>query len=281
MPHALSEIEETVRGRSKLLPEVTPAARSLVLDLVDLSELVVDADYQRRISDRGLSRIAQIVAGFDWSRFGALILSRAADGRLSVIDGQHRMIAARALRIDCVPAVIVDGDQRKQAQDFVAVNSVRTSVASIDKFRARVVSGDAAAVEVSRMLGELGISTDIAAGAAIRVRETRAVSTLEKLVKRTAQGIVFTTLETMLDAQPEVPNLLTAFNIEATATVVQKMLAADRDLERLDAVLRDTDFETLKEEAAQLVKLTGGNTAARGAELLLKRVNKGLKEKVA
>ncbi|WP_305968328.1 MULTISPECIES: hypothetical protein [unclassified Mameliella] len=61
---------------------------------------------------------------------------------------------------------------------------------------------------------------------------------------------------------------------------VARMLEAGRPLERLDAVLRDTDFETIKEEASQSQKLNGGTVAGHGTDRLLVRVNKGLREKV-
>ena len=271
-----------VIDRAEWAGTVGPISDTADLRMVELSKLTIDRDYQRRVSESGRSRIMKIIKGFSWARFGALILSELPDGRLAVIDGQHRAIAAALLSLQEVPAIVVrERDQARQAMDFVGINTVRTTVASIDKFRARVAAGDQDAVLVAEALTELNINTDVAAGCALKVRETRAVATLEKLQKRFGRGVVFTTLETLIEAQPNQPGLLSSFAIEVTAVIVAKMLDADRDLARLDAALQDIDFETLKEEAAQLVKLTGGRTAARGSELLLQRVNKGLREKVA
>ncbi|MGI3170017.1 ParB N-terminal domain-containing protein [Pseudooceanicola sp. C21-150M6] len=271
-----------VVDRSQWSGLTAPASGTVDLLMVPVSQLAIDRDYQRRVSDNGRSRIVKIVKGFSWARFGALIVSETAGDRLAIVDGQHRAIAAALLGVEAVPAVVVrQTEVARQAMDFVGINTVRTTVASIDKFRARVAAGDADAVQVAETLDELTISTDVPAGMSLRPRETRAVATLEKMQKRFGRGVVFTTLETLIEAQPDVSNLLTAFAIEATAIVVHKMIDAERDLERLDPILADTDFETLKAEAAQLVKLTGGQTAPRGAELLLKHVNKGLREKVA
>lgn len=261
---------------------IAPMTEAADLRMVKLSDLGIDREYQRRVSDNGRARIVKIVKTFTWTRFGALIVSETAEGGLAIVDGQHRAIAAALLSLEEVPAIVVRShDRSSQAMDFVGINTVRTTVASIDKFRARVAAGDSDAIEVAEALDNLGITTDVPAGVALKVRETRAVVTLEKLQKRFSRGVVFTTLETLIEAQPEEPNLLSAFAIEATAVVVAKMIEAERDLSRLDPVIEDTDFETLKEQAAQLVKLTGGRTAQRGAELLLQAVNKGLKEKVA
>jgi len=260
---------------------IPQASDTLRLAFVPVAALVVDRRYQRRTSEASRSRIRKIVAGFAWSKFGAIAVTEVGEGQYAVIDGQHRALAACVVGAEAVPAVIASGDIARQAEDFVGINAVRTSVAAIDKFRARVAAGDEVAVQVNAMLTELEISTDVPAGAGVRYRETRAVSTLEKLQKRLGRGVVFTALETLLDAQPDQHNLLTAFSIEVTAMVVARMIDAGRDLARLDAVLADTDLETLKEEASALRKLTGGGTAQRGAELLLQAVNKGLREKVA
>lgn len=259
---------------------VPPAASAVEVRFVPVEALVVDRRYQRRTSDRSRVRLRNIVAEFCWAKFGAISVATGPDGSFSIIDGQHRALAAAAIGASEVPAVIATASLEDQANDFVGINTVRTSVASIDKFRARVASGDAAAIAVEQMLTELGISTDVPAGAGIKHKETRAVGTLEKLQKRLGKGVLFTTLETLLDAQPGQNNLLTAFAIETTAQVIAKMLEAERPLDRLDRVLADIDFDTLREEAQKLQKLMGGQTAGRGSELLLRSVNKGLREKI-
>lgn len=277
----ITDSQELSRIGKPTGPDVPPAGEATRLDFIPVTALTVDRRYQRRTSDQSRRRIRKIVSEFSWSKFGAIAVTEIHEGLFAIIDGQHRALAAVLLDVDAIPAVIAQGDLAEQARDFVGINAVRTSVAAIDKFRARVASGDEVAVEVDKMLTELGISADVPAGAGIRHKETRAVTTLEKLQKRLGRGVVFTTLETMIDAQPDQNNLLTSFAIEATATVVAKMLDAERDLSRLDAVLADLDYDTLKDEARNLQKLMGGQTSAKGAELLLKRVNKGLKEKVA
>ncbi len=258
---------------------VPPADHVVTLVMVPMDALDIDGRYQRRISRGGLGKIRKIVADFSWSRFGAVIVARNGD-RYSVIDGQHRAIAASALAVAEVPAILVSGDVAAQAQDFVGINTTRTSVASIDKFRARVTAGDDAAMTVATMLHNLEISTDVAVGVSLAPRQTRAVTVLEKLVKRIGEGTTFTALELMLDAQPAQRNLLTAFAIEVVAMTVARILDAESDLDRLEAVVADTDFESLKDEAGQMVKLTGGKTARRGHELLLRTYNKGLRAKV-
>lgn len=245
-------------------------------------QIVIDRAYQRRISKSGRAKVARGIKGFDWRIFGAITVVEAGEHRYAVIDGQHRALMAWAVGADRIPAICFAANSADQARAFVGINTARSTVASIDKFRARVASGDEAAIKVQAILDELGISTDVAAGMSLKPHETRAVSKLEKLVKQIGKGLTFTTLEMLRDAQPDQSNLLTAFAIEATAGAVAALTnaPADTDLDRLLRVLEQTDFETLKEEAAQLVKLQGGHTARHGTRQLIRAYNKGLKQRV-
>ncbi|MEP2680181.1 MAG: DUF6551 family protein [Sulfitobacter sp.] len=243
-------------------------------------QLIVDGRYQRMISDNGRTKIRKLIRDFDWVKFGALIVAELDVGNYAVIDGQHRAIAASALGVVSVPCIVVRANVVGQAVAFVGINSTRSSVASIDKFRARVTAGDAEAVTVDGILNDLGISTDVAAGTALAPHQTRAVSKLERIVKKHGRGIAFTVLEMLRDAQPDQKNLLTAFAIEVTSIVVARVIEKGGDLDRLHEVLVRTDFETLKDNASHMVKLTGGQTTQRGGELLLRDFNKGLRKPV-
>jgi len=273
-----SEIDYTALAKHIDTPAGEPQA-AIRLDFIPLSKLLVDPRYQRKVSSASMGRIRKIVRNFSWPRFGAIIVSKNGDG-YSVIDGQHRTIAARTMGVASVPAVISEGDVVSQAKDFVGVNTVRTTVATIDKFRAAVTAGDPVAVEVSELLTELKISTDVAAGAGLQHKETRAVTVLTKMVGQFGKGEVFTALELMLDAQPGQRNLLTAFAIEAVTLTVNRVISNQGDIDRLLRVVENTDFETLQDEAKTQVKLTGGNIRHRGHERLLQSYNKGLQKRI-
>jgi hypothetical protein len=264
-------------------PEIPPAYEAIDLDLVPLISCFVDDRYQRRVSQGSMMRIRRILRDFTWARFGAITVARTKDNGYAVIDGQHRVIAARTLGIADVPAVIVSGDTADQAADFVGINTTRTSVATIDKFRARVASGDETACEVAELLSRLDISTDVAAGTSLQPRQTRAVTLLEKMIKRIGAGEVYTTLEILLDAQPDQKNLLTAFAIDVCAMTLHRVVMAEGDINRLADRIAVTDFESLRPRAATISKQKGGGAkhSVEGASLLLQDYNRGLQKKIA
>ncbi|WP_299927849.1 ParB N-terminal domain-containing protein [uncultured Pelagimonas sp.] len=161
----MNDLIEDIRKKSKEVPDVPAPEVALKLQMVSVELLSVDPEYQRKVTDTGRKKIAKMVSGFDWSRFGALSVSQDPDNSyLNVTDGQHRLLAARVLGVSRVPCVIGQGDQCKQAADFVAINTVRSGVPSIDKFRARVVAQDETAVKVDEVLRELEITTDVVPG---------------------------------------------------------------------------------------------------------------------
>jgi hypothetical protein len=244
-------------------------------------QIVIDRTYQRRVSDAGKARIKRALKDFDWRRFGAISVVPVGNDLYACIDGQHRSVMAWAAGATSIPAVAFKADVADQAMAFVGVNVNRTTVASIDKFRARVASGDEAAVTAQDIMDDLGISADVPVGYSLAPHQTRAVSKIERLVKVIGRGLTFTTLEMLRDAQPDQTNLLTAFTVESTAMAVAKLVDADADLDRLAKVLPDIDFDSLRDDCRQLVKLQGGQLVRHGTASILRLYNKGLRDKVA
>lgn len=259
-------------------PRVTPlpaADTAASFEVIPVADLVIDGHYQRAMSAKGRSTVAKIIADFDWLRFGALSVARRS-GQLAIIDGQHRAVAADALGIAFVPAMVAIGDAAEAAA-FVAINDVRTAVTPVDKFRAKVAAGDAAAVELSDLLAGLDINTDVLPGIPLRPRQTRSISALYKLIKAHGRGVVFTALELLLDGQEDNPDALTSLNIESVTEVTAKVINASGDIDRLARAIAETDFETLSESAGQLMKISGGAKKLHAANLLLRAYDKGLK----
>lgn len=256
-------------------PPLPAAGEVASFEVIPVADLVVDGQYQRAMSAKGRSTVAKIIAEFDWLRFGAISVARRG-GKLAIIDGQHRAVAAAAMGIAHVPCMVAIGDAA-EAATFVAINDVRTAVTPVDKFRAKVAAGDPAAVELSDLLTELDINTDVLPGIPLRPRQTRSISALYKLVRAHGRGVVFTALEMLLDGQEGNPDALTSLNLESVTEVTTKVINAGGDIDRLARTIAETDFETLSESAGSLMKISGGAKKFHAAALLLRAYDKGLK----
>lgn len=125
--------------------------------------LRIDPIYQRDLSAKSSKKlIERIAAGWDWNLCLPLVVARRSDfiERLFVIDGQHRLMAARIRGdIAALPCVVGEFDGvAGEAQGFVSLNSVRRALTQLDLFKARLASGDADAVTIADMLGDAGMS---------------------------------------------------------------------------------------------------------------------------
>lgn len=257
---------------------INPADTVVEYQLVPVESLAIDRLYQRALSAKGRSTVARIISEFSWLKFGAISVSEHG-GKLAVIDGQHRAIAAAAIGITHVPALVAlaNASGAAEADAFVGINDVRTTVTPVDKFRAKVAAGDPQAVELADILRELDISTDIVPGTPLRPRQTRSISALYKLIKAHGRGIVFTSLEILLDGQENNPEALSSLNIQAVTEVTERVVKAGGDIDRLARVIEETDFEQLAESARQLMKISGGSIKSHAATMLIRGYDKGLR----
>ena len=129
------------------------------IEWVLVAELQVDHDYQRSIdNDPSRRLIASIASHWDWRLCMPLAVSRRADGKY-VIDGQHRLAAAR-LRQDILhlPCCIATYEgPADEAAMFVASNRSRRAINRLDDFHAALVAGDEDALEVADVVRRAGL----------------------------------------------------------------------------------------------------------------------------
>lgn len=126
-----------------------------------IGDLNVDSAYQRSI-DAGASQtlIRRIAMFWDWSLFHPLSVARRADGTLWVVDGQHRLAAAR-LRKDIydIPCVVMSyASVEDEAASFVAMNVQRRQLSALDLFKAAHAANDSSALTIVRLLEGVGLS---------------------------------------------------------------------------------------------------------------------------
>lgn len=123
-----------------------------------VDKLDVDHAYQRTLETARSKRlIAKIAAEFSWLKFGALMTIVDGEG-WKIIDGQHRLAAARSLGILHLPAIVHrEAALSEQALAFVALNRDRIPVNAQTLHRAKLASGDDSAIRLQRICDEAGI----------------------------------------------------------------------------------------------------------------------------
>lgn len=138
-----------------------PLGRRPSLENRTIAELRIDPSYQRSV-ETGASQalIRRIAQHWDWGLFQPLVVARRDDGTFWVVDGQHRLAAAR-LRNDMydLPCVVTQyASAGDEAATFVALNVQRRPLSALDLFNAAVTANDESATEIALMISAAGLA---------------------------------------------------------------------------------------------------------------------------
>ena len=117
------------------------------------------APYGRPVSQAKINNLLR--AGFDLEKVGVILVSLRDDGRYAILDGNHRVQAARQVGITAMPCrVFLDKTYREEAELYNAFATVNKQTA-LDRFRARLEAGELAATEIDGMLRRHGMRVAI------------------------------------------------------------------------------------------------------------------------
>lgn len=131
--------------------------RDLIVEEIRLTDLRFDKRYQRIIDPKHVALIART---FDVRKAGLVVVSLRQDGRLVVIDGQHRVDALRMIDpFGSVSCVVYAGlSLSEEAALFSELNRDRKSMSSMDMFWADFIAGNPVAVGVALCVEQGGFT---------------------------------------------------------------------------------------------------------------------------
>jgi hypothetical protein len=137
-----------------------PQGAMPVLQYLTPHQLQIDPTYQRTLeTEASKTLVRQITQHWNWDLCQVLVVARRGDGALYVIDGQHRLEAAkRRGDIMQLPAVVVQyASQQDEAAAFVHLNQARKPLTKIDLFKAAVASADGEALAIVQAIADAGL----------------------------------------------------------------------------------------------------------------------------
>lgn len=219
--------------------ETTPFGALPKLAWIAVDVLTADPRYQRTIESRSSrANITRIVERFSWALFGAATVADTPDG-YRVIDGQHRIEAARRLEIAEVPCLLVEAlDLAAQAQLFVDANRHRVGLTALAMHHAMVAAGDTVAVAIQHICAEADVEIlrYPVMASMMKPRQLQAVGSLSMVLKRHGADVLRDTLMIVARHWPE-PGGLTGGRIRGVAIEVgrQGAEAVDARIRRLGA----------------------------------------------
>ncbi|MDP5279928.1 ParB/RepB/Spo0J family partition protein [Sphingomonas sp. DG1-23] len=217
-----------------------------------VEHLQVDDTYQRSIEGGASQKlIVKIAENWDWRLCLPLIVSRR-QGRLYVIDGQHRLEAAR-LRGDIrdIPVVVFDfDDPRGEAELFVAANRSRRAMSKLDDFHAAIVAGDAKASAINEVVVEAGLVVGrIAAWQYWKPGEVVFVTAIQRTLHTMGKATVARSLKMIARAFDGLVLVGVGSVFEALCTLIRERDQSDSPIDDvlMEAVLAEVGIPGWKE----------------------------------
>lgn len=237
---------------------------------VPVSILIVDADVQRRLD---LRRVSRMVADFQPQALGTITVSRRdASGAYHIIDGQHRVMAAREARGEmfAMSARVFESlSIREEAELFRLLNETAKPTA-FDGFRVRVVEGEHAAVHITDILKRHGfiLSRGTQDGAFCAV-------TAGERIFRLDPNALERTLGTVVHAWGRTASAVDSRIIDGLGSVWHRYGDAIDGESLATKLARTGTPDTLVGHARTLAKALSSSMTSAMAELVVNTYNKG------
>lgn len=162
---------------------------------IPVSEIKIDAGYQRRLREK----VNRMVANWDYNLCDVVLVSYR-NNKFYVIDGQHRVAAAKRVGAEFLPCQIVEGLSREEeATRFVALNSATSPLSQYDTWKANLLCGDPVDTEVKRICDKWGVAIFDSRGSV--PGKLGSLYDARKIVRRCGYGALDWILETLHKAQ--------------------------------------------------------------------------------
>lgn len=124
-------------------------------EVLPLNALRIDRSYQRDVKTTLVNTIG---AAYDLALAGYIVVSRRANGRLFIIDGQQRSAGARKAGEHEVLARVFDGlDLQTEAQYYDKLNDTQPQTTH-ERFKAAYAAGDPSVIAIYNIVHSFGAS---------------------------------------------------------------------------------------------------------------------------
>lgn len=176
------------------------------LEMVPISKLFIDTVYQRAVSAGSVRNIKRICAKFDWAKFLPVIVTHEGD-TFSIVDGQHRTIAAATIGITEVPCYVLSCSASEAAAAFAAINGNVTPVQPIDLWFAELAAKEPKAESLQRVLDAAGVKVTRKKEGFLS-GETRSVGVLSRALEFYGSAVLTTILQCIVETGDGNPGML-------------------------------------------------------------------------
>lgn len=213
-----------------------------------VDRLHVDGVYQRDTkSRRSRTMIKRIVENFSWLKFGAVTAMQWDEkDSWAILDGQHRVEAARDLGIKTVPCLIhQELSPAEAAGIFVGVNCNRVTVHSMALHYARLAAQDPEAMEIDEICtrADVVICRYPVMVDRIKPGETMAIGSIRASLKNVGREPLQAALSAIARVFRDAPGAVRSDIIKGAAAAFSDSSASQR--EAVEVFLMQRPFDDL------------------------------------
>lgn len=151
---------------------------------INKNKLKVDTrKYQRAKYERLVDKITR---EFSWNAFGALVVNLRKDGSMWVLDGGHRLGAAKDRdEVTTVPCALVCGlTLEEESEAFIQINKQRKAMQGLETWKGELMAKRPSAL----LLNSLLVRHGFVVGPNVSQGEVRSTSSIMKYMVKKADG---------------------------------------------------------------------------------------------
>lgn len=240
------------------------------LKLLHKTDLKIHPSYQRHAAGK---KVVDIASSWSWIACGAIVVADRG-GEFWVIDGQHRVLAAKnRADIDLLPCVVFATESvAQEAQGFLDLNTQRKAMSSIDRFRALLVAGNDIAIFVDSEFKRLGIVANNSGHGTRNIKSVGLCMTMAQIDKEMFSDTL--SLVALICADCPIKERL----LSGLGYIRQKVGAIDGKLHKRIVDIGQDRLNQGAMRAAAFYKRGGAKVFATG---MLEEINKGLQKRYA
>lgn len=176
-----------------------------------------DKGYQRRLRPEWIENKSK---DFKPEQLGVLIVSKRPDGKHYVIDGQNRLELLKKVGIAFAPCLVMEGlTPQQESALFVTYEEESVAINPIDKFRAKVHSGDSHLTQISEILKKNHLQMELDGNEANHIR-IRCIVSVSKMAEVYGYEILDQALSLIKSIWPKDKHATEKHFIEAIAKFV-------------------------------------------------------------
>ena len=192
------------REKAELLARVKNMG---TIEAVPIASMNFDKAYQRDLRTDFAKKLAT-----NWSTtaLGFPLVSRRSNGKLYVVNGQHRIAAATMNGLTEIVCLVISGLSEQEEADLRLAGNVHLSETSLETFRAKVAARYPEALDIMKIVEGYGAVIN---DSATKESGINCIATLESLYANDRGGILVEVLDVVRDAWGKVGGVYTTANI--------------------------------------------------------------------